>query len=73
MRILKKFIILVMAVLFLPVWSYAAADSVFIRIDRDDPNAWKEDQRPRNRRKAKDRPRDRPKNRNKSPKGEKKK
>ena len=37
------------------------------------PNAWKEDQRPRNRRKAKDRPRDRPKNRNKSPKGEKKK
>ena len=37
------------------------------------PNAWKDDQRPRNRRKAKDRPRDRPKNRNKSPKGEKKK
>ena len=43
MRILKKIIILVMAVLFLPVWSYAAADNVFIRIDRDDPNAWKEE------------------------------
>ncbi len=37
------------------------------------PNAWKDDQSPRNRRKAKDRPRDRPKNKNKSPKGEKKK
>ena len=32
-----------MAVLFLPVWSYVAADNVFIRIDRDDPNAWKEE------------------------------
>ena len=37
------------------------------------PNAWKDDQRPRNRLKAKDRPRDRPKDKNKSPKGKKKK
>ena len=35
------------------------------------PNAWKDEQRPRNRQKAKDRPRDRPKNKNKSPKGAK--
>jgi hypothetical protein len=38
---LKQYVILILAVLFLPVWSYAADGSVFIRIDRDDPNAWK--------------------------------
>ena len=43
MRILKKIIVLILAVLLLPVLSHASADSVFIRIDRDDPNAWKEE------------------------------
>ena len=43
MRNLKKIVILILAVLLLPVWSHASADSVFIRIDRDDPNAWKEE------------------------------
>ena len=43
MRILKKLVILLLAVLLLPVLSYASADSEFIRIDRDDPNAWKEE------------------------------
>ena len=32
-----------MAVLLLPIMVYAAEDSVFIRIDRDDPNAWQEE------------------------------
>lgn len=32
-----------MAVLLLPIMVCAAEDSVFIRIDRDDPNAWKEE------------------------------
>ena len=43
MRILKKLVILLLAVLLLPVLSYASADSEFIRIDRDDPNAWREE------------------------------
>lgn len=34
---------MILAVLLLPVLSHASADSVFIRIDRDDPNAWKEE------------------------------
>ena len=29
--------------LLLPIWTCAAEDNVFIRIDRDDPNAWKEE------------------------------
>ena len=43
MRTLKRITALVLAVLLLPLRIYAAEDSVFIRIDRDDPDAWKEE------------------------------
>ena len=39
-RFLKNAAILVLVVLLLPVWSCLAEDAVFIRIDRDDPDAW---------------------------------
>ena len=32
-----------LSVLLFPVWASAAEDGVFIRIDRDDPNAWTEE------------------------------
>lgn len=40
-HILKKTALLLLAVLLLPVWSCAADEDIFIRIDRDDPDAWK--------------------------------
>ena len=43
MRTLKRITALALAVLLLPLHLYAAEDSVFIRIDRDDPDAWKEE------------------------------
>ena len=43
MRIFKKIAILILAVLFLSACSRKEEDGVFIRIDRDDPNAWKEE------------------------------
>ncbi len=39
--ILKKMIILLLAALLLPTGSWAAEADVFIRIDRDNPDAWK--------------------------------
>lgn len=41
MRIVKRIVIALLAVLLLPVLAHAAEDDVFIRIDRDDPDAWK--------------------------------
>ena len=38
---LKKVAILTLVLLLIPVWAFAAEDGVFIRIDRDDPDAWK--------------------------------
>ena len=43
MRQMKRTLLWILAVLLFPVWIYAAEDSVFIRIDRDDPNAWKKE------------------------------
>ena len=43
MRTVKRITALVLAVLLLPLRIYAAEDSVFIRIDRDDPDAWKKE------------------------------
>ena len=43
MHILKRTIMIALAVLLLSAMSYAEKDGVFIRIDRDDPNAWKEE------------------------------
>ena len=43
MRTLKRITALALAVLLLPLHLYAAEDSVFIRIDRDDPDAWKKE------------------------------
>ena len=40
---MKKLAILTLIVLLLPIWYCAAEDTVFIRIDRDDPDAWKEE------------------------------
>ena len=42
-RFLKNAAILVLAAILLPVWSCLAEDVVFIRIDRDDPDAWKQE------------------------------
>ncbi|MBR2824424.1 MAG: hypothetical protein IKE24_12155 [Clostridia bacterium] len=42
-HILKKTAVLILAVFLLPIWSFAAEDDVFIRIDRDDPDAWQEE------------------------------
>ena len=42
-RFLKNAAILVLVVLLLPVWSCLAEDAVFIRIDRDDPDAWQQE------------------------------
>ena len=42
MRTVKRITVLVLAVLLIPLRIYAAEDSVFIRIDRDDPDAWKQ-------------------------------
>ena len=39
MNMLKKCLALVLMMILLPVWSCFASDSVFIRIDRDDPAA----------------------------------
>ena len=50
-------------------WDHLLPSHAFDVRTLPNPNAWKDDQRPRNQRKAKDRPRDRPKNKNKSPKG----
>ena len=41
MRFVKRFFVLLLAILLLPVMVYAAEDDIFIRIDRDDPDAWK--------------------------------
>ena len=43
MHIVKRIIVLLLAVLLFPVLVHAAEDDVFIRIDRDDPDAWKEE------------------------------
>ncbi|MCR5794421.1 MAG: hypothetical protein K6G61_03585 [Solobacterium sp.] len=43
MHILKKFFTVVLAVLLLAACSRKADNTVFIRIDRDDPDAWKEE------------------------------
>ena len=41
MHIMKKTAVLLLAVLLLPVMAHAADNDVVIRIDRDDPDAWK--------------------------------
>lgn len=38
---LKRVAILALVLLLIPVWVFAAEDGIFIRIDRDDPDAWK--------------------------------
>ena len=43
MHTMRRIVTLILAVLLLPVMVFAADDSVFIRIDRDDPDAWKEE------------------------------
>ena len=43
MNMLKKCLALVLMMILLPVWSCFASDSVFIRIDRDDPAAWEKE------------------------------
>ena len=39
----KKAVILVLIIVLLPLWSCLADDGVFLRVDRDDPDAWKQD------------------------------
>ncbi len=41
MSAMKKILALVLSVLLFPLNSFAAENDVFIRIDRDDPDAWK--------------------------------
>ena len=43
MHTMRRIVTLILAVLLFPVMVFAADDSVFIRIDRDDPDAWKEE------------------------------
>ena len=43
MRRIKKSILLVMALMLFPVLTCSAQDDVFIRIDRDDTQAWKDE------------------------------
>lgn len=42
MRILKRTVLVILSALLLVMGSCMAEDGAFIRIDRDDPNAWKE-------------------------------
>ena len=41
MRMTRRMAAWVLMILLLPVWSCLGEDDVFIRIDRDDPDAWK--------------------------------
>ena len=43
MRIAKRTLLLILSALLFMMGSSVAEDGVFIRIDRDDPNAWKEE------------------------------
>ena len=40
---LKKAALLVLIIVLIPLWSCLAEDDVFLRIDRDDPDAWKQE------------------------------
>ena len=37
----KRFLALLLALLLLPLWAFAEEDAVLLRIDRDNPTAWK--------------------------------
>lgn len=40
---LKKTVLLLLITVLIPLWSCLAEDDVFLRIDRDDPDAWKQE------------------------------
>ena len=43
MNFVKKLTVLIMIIFLLPAFVHAAEEDVFIRVDRDDPNAWQEE------------------------------
>ena len=42
-RFLKNTALLVLITVLLPLWSCLAENDVFMRVDRDDPDAWKQE------------------------------
>ena len=42
-RFLKNAVLLILITVLFPLWSCLAEDDVFMRVDRDDPDAWKQE------------------------------
>ena len=42
-RFFRKAVLLVLVIVLFPLWSCLADDGVFLRVDRDDPDAWRQE------------------------------